>query len=90
MSVVGSNLKVVATCSAGINHVDYEILKARGIKFGHTPGVVSGSVADIAVLLTLAAMRRLQEGRLQIEKSVHYIYFTSNTKLNSLVKIQKY
>lgn len=54
--------------SAGINQIDVTELKKRGIKLGNTPSVLDNAVADAAVLLTLAAARRLHEGRLKIEK----------------------
>ncbi|XP_021922275.1 glyoxylate reductase/hydroxypyruvate reductase-like isoform X2 [Zootermopsis nevadensis] len=53
--------------SAGYDHIDVEELKARGIKFGNTPYVLSAAVAEVAVLLCLATARRLHEGRLKIE-----------------------
>jgi lactate dehydrogenase-like 2-hydroxyacid dehydrogenase len=53
--------------SAGYDHIDVKELKARGIKFGNTPNVLNAAVAEVAVLLCLAAARRLHEGRLKIE-----------------------
>lgn len=54
--------------SAGVNQIDISELKKRGIKLANTPFVVDNAVADVAVLLTLGAARRLHEGRLKIEK----------------------
>lgn len=54
--------------SSGINHIDVDELKKRGIRLGNTAKVVDDPVADIAVLLTLAASRRIHEGRLKIER----------------------
>nr|CAD7401005.1 unnamed protein product [Timema cristinae] len=62
----GSSLKVLALMSAGYNHVDVTEVKARGIKLGNTPNVLDAAVADQAVLLALAAGRRMQEGRQRI------------------------
>lgn len=63
----GPQLKAVATMSAGYNHIDVDELKKRGIKLGNTPKVVDDSVADVAVLLTLAAARRFYEAQQIIE-----------------------
>ncbi|XP_023027723.2 glyoxylate reductase/hydroxypyruvate reductase isoform X2 [Leptinotarsa decemlineata] len=63
----GSQMKVIGTMSAGYNHIDLEELRKRGIKLGNTPNVLNDAVADVAVLLSLAASRRLHEGRLKIE-----------------------
>lgn len=66
--ILGPQLKIVATMSAGVNQIDIAELKKRGIKLGNTPLVLNNTVADTAVLLALAAARRLHEGRLKIEK----------------------
>lgn len=58
--------------SAGYNNIDVTELKARGIKLGNTPAVLSGAVANIAVLLALGASRRLTEGRRHIEALVFF------------------
>lgn len=68
--------------SAGVNHIDVDELKKRGIKFGHTPGVLDNTVAETAVLLALAASRRLNEGRRKIERFV-------KIKRNLVVQTQK-
>ncbi|XP_045477781.1 glyoxylate reductase/hydroxypyruvate reductase-like [Harmonia axyridis] len=65
----GPNLKAVATMSAGYDNIDVEELKRRGIKFGNTPGVVGSAVAEQAIMLALAASRRLNEARSAIESS---------------------
>ncbi|KAJ9581769.1 hypothetical protein L9F63_003838, partial [Diploptera punctata] len=62
----GPNLKVVATISAGYDHIDVKEVKSRGIKVGNTPNVLSHAVAEVAVLLCLATARRMHEGRLKI------------------------
>jgi glyoxylate/hydroxypyruvate reductase len=41
---------------------------AKGIKIGHTPGVLSDAVADTTVMLVLMTMRRVEEG-IQLIKS---------------------
>ncbi|XP_060522960.1 glyoxylate reductase/hydroxypyruvate reductase-like [Cylas formicarius] len=64
----GAQLKLIASMSAGYNHVDLKELKKRGIKLSNTPGVLSNAVADIAMLLALGTSRRLTEGRFHIER----------------------
>lgn len=70
VSLSGSQLRVISTMSAGLDNVDIQEIKARGIKLGHTPKVLNDAVAEMAVLLTLATLRRLTEGRKAIEKYV--------------------
>lgn len=49
--------------TAGLDFVDMNAMRSKGIKLGYTPKIADGAVADITVMLILAAMRRLQEGR---------------------------
>lgn len=63
-------MKVIGTMSAGYNHIDLEELKKRGIKLGNTPNVLNEAVADVAIMLALAAARRLHEGVIAIKKCV--------------------
>jgi len=56
------NLKVLSTMSVGFDHLDMETLKARNVKVGYTPGVLTDSTADLTVSLLLATSRRLIEG----------------------------
>lgn len=68
MVFLGSKLKMVGAMSAGIDNIDVEELKKRGIKLSNTPEVLNHSVAEVAILLALAAGRRMQEGREKIER----------------------
>lgn len=55
------DLRVVSSCSVGLDHVDIPALDARGIALGHTPHVLTEATADLAFALLLAAARRLPE-----------------------------
>ena len=54
-------LKVIANVSAGYNNIDVEAAAKRGIRVSNTPGVVTGSTADLTFALMLAISRRLIE-----------------------------
>ncbi|XP_018569219.1 glyoxylate reductase/hydroxypyruvate reductase-like [Anoplophora glabripennis] len=69
LDAAGSQMKTIGTMTAGYDHIDLVELRKRGIKLGNTPKVLNGAVADTAVLLGLAAARRLHEGRLLIDGS---------------------
>lgn len=62
----GSNLKVVATMSAGFDHLDVGELKQRGIKIGYTPDILTDSTAELTVALLLATSRRLIEASQEV------------------------
>ena len=36
------NIKVIATCSVGYEHIDLKECAARNIPVGYTPGVLTG------------------------------------------------
>jgi glyoxylate reductase len=54
-------LRVVSSCSVGLDHVDLAAAAARGVVVGHTPGVLVDTTAELAFGLLLAAARRLAE-----------------------------
>jgi len=55
-------LQVVSTVSVGYNHIDVDACTRHGVMATNTPGVLTESVADMSVCLTLATLRRLGEG----------------------------
>lgn len=55
-------LQVVSQMSVGLDNVDLDACRRRGIRVGHTPGVLTETVADTAFALMAAVVRRLPEG----------------------------
>lgn len=55
-------LEVVSQMAVGVDNIDVEACRARGVRVGHTPDVLTGTVADHAFALLLAVARRLPEG----------------------------
>ncbi|MEM6664538.1 MAG: D-glycerate dehydrogenase [Pseudomonadota bacterium] len=58
----GPNLKLIASYGAGVDHIDVETARSRGILVSNTPGVLSEDTADMTMALILAVPRRLPEG----------------------------
>ncbi|MDX2104376.1 MAG: D-glycerate dehydrogenase [Alphaproteobacteria bacterium] len=56
------SVRVLATFSVGVDHIDLGAAKARGLIVTNTPDVLTDATADIAMLLILAACRRAGEG----------------------------
>jgi len=56
------NLKVVSNHGVGVDHVDCDAAKARGIPVGNTPGCLDGSTADMTLALILATARNVVVG----------------------------
>ncbi|XP_044740128.1 glyoxylate reductase/hydroxypyruvate reductase-like isoform X2 [Chrysoperla carnea] len=63
LDAAGPNLKIFASVSAGVDHLNISEIKSRGVLISNTPGVLNAAVAESAVLLTLGAARRIEEGR---------------------------
>ena len=75
----GPQLKVVATHSVGYDHINQEVMKAKGIKVGYTPGILSDDVADLSICLTLMTLRKVKE---HVKYVKHYLvnYFNMLNK----------
>jgi glyoxylate reductase len=58
----GPDLKLIASFSNGIDHVDVEAAAKKGITVTNTPGVLTEDTADMAMALILSVPRRLAEG----------------------------
>ena len=55
-------LAVVASHSVGVDHIDLEACRRRGIRVTNTPDVLTEATADLALALILAVARRIREG----------------------------
>ena len=53
------NLEIISVYGVGFDAVDLAACRERGIRVTNTPDVLTGDVADIAVGLSLALMRRI-------------------------------
>ena len=58
----GPDLKLIANYGTGVDHIDVETARSRGIMVSNTPGVLTEDTADMTMALILAVPRRLAEG----------------------------
>ena len=58
----GPDLRLIANYGAGVDHIDVETARARGILVSNTPGVLTEDTADMTMALILAVPRRMMEG----------------------------
>jgi glyoxylate reductase len=62
LSEAGDRLKLIASFSNGVDHIDAAAAAKRGITVTNTPNVLNEDTADMTMALILAVPRRLTEG----------------------------
>lgn len=63
----GPNLKLIANYGAGVDHIDVDEARKRGISVTNTPGVMTEDTADMTMALILSVTRRIPEGLEQMK-----------------------
>jgi len=58
----GERLRLIANYGAGVDHIDVQTARQRGILVSNTPGVLTDDTADMTMALILTVMRRFKEG----------------------------
>jgi glyoxylate reductase len=59
---VGPQLRVVANYAVGVNNIDLDAARERGVLVANTPDVLTRATAELTVGLMLALLRRIAEG----------------------------
>jgi lactate dehydrogenase-like 2-hydroxyacid dehydrogenase len=54
-------VQIIANFGVGVNHIDLDAAKERGVIVTNTPGVLTDATADLAMALILASTRRMSE-----------------------------
>ena len=62
LEAAGPQLQIVANYAVGVNNVDLDAARRRGIVVSNTPDVLTGATAEIALTLMLSLLRRVTEG----------------------------
>src|SRR5579871_5641807 len=62
LSLAGPQLKLIANYGTGVDNIDLESARNRGIIVTNTPGILTEDTADMTMALILAVPRRLVEG----------------------------
>jgi glyoxylate reductase len=58
----GPQLRIVANYGVGVDNIDLDAARRRGIVIANTPDVLTETTAEFAIALTLALLRRVVEG----------------------------
>jgi len=62
LAQAGPNLRLIANFGTGVDHIDVEAARQRGITVTNTPGVLTEDTADLTMALILSVPRRMAEG----------------------------
>jgi glyoxylate reductase len=62
LDAAGPQLRIVANYAVGLDNVELEAARARGVTVTNTPGVLTNATAEHAIGLVLALLRRICEG----------------------------
>jgi len=67
LSQAGEQLKLIANFGTGVDNIDLDTARNRGIIVTNTPGVLTEDTADMTMALILAVPRRLAEGAMWLK-----------------------
>ena len=62
LEAAGPQLRIVANYAVGVNNIDLDAARRRGIVISNTPDVLTGATAEVALTLMLSLLRRVTEG----------------------------
>lgn len=73
LEYAGPQLKVVASMSVGIDHLDINSLQERNIRIGYTPNILTESTAELIIALLLATSRNVTHANFAVYKYIKNI-----------------
>ena len=74
LDAAGPQLRVVANYAVGVNNVDVEACRRRGVVVANTPDVLTETTAELTIALMLALLRRVVEGDRLIRRGEDWIW----------------
>jgi glyoxylate reductase len=74
LDAAGPQLRIVACYSVGIDNVDLEACRERGVVVSNTPGVLTSATAELTIAILLSLLRRVAEGDRLIRRTEEWIW----------------
>ena len=62
LDAAGPQLRIVANYAVGVNNIDLDACRRRGVVVSNTPDVLTETTAEMTIALMLALLRRVAEG----------------------------
>jgi glyoxylate reductase len=72
LNAAGPQLRIVANYAVGLDNVDLDATRGRGVVVTNTPGVLTNATAEHAIALVLALLRRVCEGDRSLRRRDHW------------------
>src|SRR5688572_3563969 len=72
ISQAGPQLRLIANFGTGVDNIDLDTARNRGITVTNTPGVLTEDTADMTMALILAVPRRLAEGATYLKDAANH------------------
>lgn len=76
LDAAGSQLRIVANDAVGLDNIDLEAARVRGIVVTNTPDVLTQASAELTVGLMLALLRRIAEGDRFVRRGEPWVFAT--------------
>ena len=74
LDAAGTQLRIVANYAVGVNNVDLDACRRRGVVVANTPDVLTETTAELTIALLLALFRRVAEGDRLIRRGERWIW----------------
>jgi len=74
LDAAGTQLKLVADYAVGVDNVDLDACRRRGVIVSNTPDVLTETTAELAIAIMLALLRRVAEGDRLIRRREEWIW----------------
>ncbi|HEX4746726.1 MAG TPA: D-glycerate dehydrogenase [Gaiellaceae bacterium] len=72
LEAAGPQLRIVANYAVGLDNIDLDAARSRGVVVSNTPGVLTNATAEHAVGLMLTLLRRIAEGDRSLRRRDHW------------------
>ncbi len=74
LDAAGPQLQIVADYAVGIDNIDLDACRRRGIVVSNTPDVLTETTAELTIAIMLALLRRVAEGDRLIRRGERWIW----------------
>jgi glyoxylate reductase len=74
LDAAGPQLRIVADYAVGIDNVDLDACRRRGVVVSNTPDVLTETTAELTIAIMLALLRRVAEGDRLIRRGEQWIW----------------